>query len=101
MTIREFLTCKSRRNMLAGFLAWGAFAISIFTAPILNTPLLPLAFFLPFIGCVFAQAFFVRCPKCNGNLGLLLAQSMSLLTLMFQANHCPFCGIDFNEDHHP
>jgi hypothetical protein len=100
MTIREFLTYKSRRNMLAGFLAWVAFAISIFTAPMLNTPLLPLAFFLPFIGCALAQAFFVRCPKCNGNLGPLLAQSMSPLTLRFRVNNCPYCGVDFNDAHH-
>ncbi len=99
MTIGELLTHKTRRNLLMGFVAWLAFAGSIFAAAELGARLLPLVLFVPFIGVVIAQMFFVRCPRCNGNLGQLLAQTMAPGSLKKQVKNCPFCGVDFND--HP
>jgi hypothetical protein len=99
MTIGELLIHKTRRNLLIGFTAWLAFAGSIFAAEGLGARLLPLVLFLPFIGVVIAQMFFVRCPRCNGNLGQLLAQAMAPGPLKARVKNCPFCGVDFND--HP
>ena len=85
--------------MLIGFMAWLVFGASMFLAPLLKISFLPAVFFIPFIGTVMVQMFFVRCPRCNGNLGLLLSQTMSLRTLKPRVINCPFCGVDFSE--HP
>lgn len=57
MTIGELLAHKSRRNILAGFVAWLAFAVAIFVAPLLRLPFLPIIVFIPFIGAALAQVF--------------------------------------------
>ena len=101
MTIRDLLTRQSRRNLLVGFLAWLAFAGSLFVGAKSGHPFLPLVFFVPFIGAVLVQVFFVRCPRCKGNLGLLLAQTMSPLTLTSKVSCCPYCGVEFSEEIHP
>jgi hypothetical protein len=99
MTIGEALTLKTRRNLWLGLLAWLAFAGSMFVAAEWGTRLLPFVVFLPFIGVVIVQMFFVRCPRCNGNLGQLLTQTMAPWRLKTQVTHCPFCGVSFND--HP
>lgn len=99
MTIGETLTLKTRRNLWLGLLAWLAFASATFVAAEWGARLLPLVLFLPFIGVVIAQMFFVRCPRCKGNLGQLLAQAMAPGRLKVQVTHCPFCGVSFND--HP
>jgi hypothetical protein len=99
MTIGELLRIKTHRNLWLGLLAWLAFAGSMFVAAEWGARLLPLVLFLPFIGVVIAQMFFVRCPRCNGNLGQLLAQTMAPGGLKTQVTHCPFCGVSFND--HP
>jgi hypothetical protein len=98
MTIGELLKNKTRRNLLAGFVAWLAFAVSTFFAAQSGMRLLPLVLFLPFIGAVLAQMFFVRCPRCNGNLGQLMAQTMAPGSLKTLVKNCPFCGVDFNNN---
>lgn len=80
-----------------GFAAWLALAGSFFIAEHLGLRFLPLVLFLPFIGMVMAQMFFVRCPRCNGNLGQLLAQTMAPGLLKTRVKNCPFCGVDFND----
>jgi hypothetical protein len=97
MTIGELLTHKSRRNITIGFVTWLAFAVSMFLAPRLGVPLLHLVFFIPFVGAALAQVFFIRCPRCNGNIGLLMAQTMAPGSLKTRVTNCPFCGVDFNE----
>jgi len=98
MTIGELLTRKTRRNLFMGFVAWLTFAGSIFAAAELGVRLLPLVLFVPFIGLVIAQMFFVRCPRCNGNLGQLLAQTLAPGPLKRRVMNCPFCGADFNDN---
>jgi hypothetical protein len=97
MTISELLIQKSRRNMLIGFVAWLAFAILVFLAPLSGQPFLHLIFFIPFIGAALAQVFFIRCPRCNGNVGLLMAQTLAPGSLKTRVTNCPFCGVDFND----
>jgi hypothetical protein len=99
MTIGETLRFKTRKNLWLGFLAWLAFAGSMLVAAQWGGRFLPLVLFLPFIGIVIAQMFFVRCPRCNGNLGQLLAQTMAPGRLKTHVTHCPFCGVSFND--HP
>jgi hypothetical protein len=98
MTIGEILTLKTRRNLWLGLLAWLAFAGSMFVAAELGMGLLPLVLFVPFIGVVIAQMFFVRCPRCNGNLGQLLAQTLAPGPLKRRVMNCPFCGADFKDN---
>jgi hypothetical protein len=50
MTIGETLRLKTRKNVRLGFLAWLAFAGSIFVSGQWGVRLLPLVLFLPFIG---------------------------------------------------
>jgi hypothetical protein len=99
MTIGEILRLKTRKNVWLGFLALLAFAGSMFVAAHWGVRLLPLVLFLPFIGIVIVQMFFVRCPRCNGHLGQLLAQTMALTRSKTHMTHCPFCGVSFND--HP
>jgi hypothetical protein len=99
MTIGEILTLKTRRNLWLGLPAWFAFAGSMLFAAEWDMRLLPLVLFLPFIGVVMAQMFFVRCPRCKGNLGQLLSQTMAPGRLKTQVTHCPFCGVSFHD--HP
>lgn len=97
MTIDALLRRKTRRNLWLGFLAWLAFGGSMFVAAEQGVRFLPLFLFLPFIAAVIAQMFFVRCPRCNGNLGQLLAQAMAPGRMKTQVICCPFCGISFDE----
>lgn len=99
MTIGDQLIRKSRRIMAVGFLAWLGFAASLFIGGTPDRFWLPLVFFVPFIGAVLVQVCFVRCPRCGGNLGLLIAQTMSLLTLTSKAICCPYCGTKFTEEY--
>ncbi len=97
MTIDTFLRSKTRRNLLLGFFAWLLFAGSIFISAEWGVRLLPLFLFVPFIGAVAAQMFFLRCPRCRGNLGQLLAQTMAPGRMKTHLICCPFCGISFDE----
>jgi hypothetical protein len=97
MTIGELLRIKTRRNLWLGLLTWLAFAGSMLVAAKWGTRFLPLVLFLPFIGVVISQMFFVRGPRCKGNLGQLLAQTMAPGRLKTQVTHCPFCGVSFND----
>ena len=82
-----------------GLLAWLGFVASPFLAPSVGVRLLPVILFVPFIGAVVALTFFVRCPRCNGNLGLLIAQTYAPGRFRKAALNCPFCGVRF--DDHP
>lgn len=99
MTMGEILRRKTRRNLWLGLLFWLALAGSMFVAAKWNIRILPLVFFLPFIAVVLAQMFFVRCPRCSGNLGQLLTHTMAPGKWKTRVKHCPFCGVDF--DDHP
>ncbi len=52
-------------------------SIYVFLAFSLGMPLLPLVFFIPFVGASLMQVFFIRCPRCKGNIGLLMAQTIA------------------------
>jgi hypothetical protein len=89
---------KTRRNLWWGLLFWLALAGSMVVAAEWNIRFLPLVFFAPFIAIVLAQMLFVRCPRCSGNLGQLLAQTMAPGKWKTEVKHCPFCGVDFDEN---
>ena len=97
MTLREILQNKTRRNLKIGLYSWLAFAGSIVVASQLGVRLLPLLFFVPFIGAVSAQMFFVRCPRCNGNIGQIMTQTLAPPKLRTSVTHCPYCGVNFDK----
>lgn len=97
VNIGEILREKTRRNLRAGFVTWLAFAGSVYFADLQGLRLLPLILFLPFFCIVLKQMFFVRCPKCSGNVGQLLTQTMAPGRLKTHVTNCPFCGVSFNE----
>ena len=85
------------RLHFSGLLAWLASAGAMTVADRTGMQLLPAAFFIPFFGCVLAQMYRVRCPRCNGNLGQLMARTLAPGPLRTTVRCCPFCGTDFNE----
>jgi DNA-directed RNA polymerase subunit RPC12/RpoP len=96
-TIAEQLQAKTRINLLVGLIAWLAMALTLVTASASGFPILHLIFFVLFIGAALAQVAFVRCPRCGGKVGLLMAQTQAPGRWKRQVVRCPFCGADFSE----
>lgn len=90
MTIGAIITLKTRRNLWFGFVTWLLYAGSMFVSAKWGERLLPLFLFLPFVSAVVAQMFFVRCPKCKGNLGQLMAQSLAPWRMKTRLICCQF-----------
>jgi hypothetical protein len=95
VNIREALQEKTRRIMRLGLVAWLALVVSL----IVSAPaVVHLLCFTLFFAAALAQSLFVRCPRCSGNVGLLVAQTLAPGRLKTQVTNCPFCAVSF-EDH--
>jgi len=97
MTIGETLSKKTRFNIVAGLISWLAYAGSIYVSNRTGNSLLPIFFLLPFMYIVLRQILFIRCPRCKGKLGQLLALASAPWSRKRQITHCPNCKVDFND----
>lgn len=96
MTIREALQAKSRRILAVGLAAWLALVVSLVLAAPRGLTVPALVCLLCFFAAALAQSFFVRCPRCRGNVGLLVAQALAPGRLRAHVGRCPFCGVSFD-----
>ncbi len=46
---------------------------------------------------ILAQYHWLRCPRCRGNLGVLLTHEI-WLPVDTKVQFCPFCGVDLHEE---
>ena len=95
MNIREALQRKTRRIMCFGFVAWLAMVVLLVMAPHGLRPF-TIVSFLFFFASALAQSFLIRCPRCNGNVGLLVARTVMPGLLKTCVANCPFCGVNFD-----
>jgi len=95
MTIREVLQRKTWRIILFGIASWLAIIVSLFFARE-GLRILTIVPFLAFMAAALAQIFFVRCPRCNGNLGLIVAQTLAPGRFKTHVSNCPYCGVSFD-----
>ncbi len=103
MTIREFVKHRlllGLGTILAYFLFIGILGITIGVhegKPSALFLLIPIPFFLVIIFVNFG----IRCPRCDGNLGITIGHALFSLFSKHKPNYCPFCGISLNEDCSP
>lgn len=98
MTIAQHL----KRRLLTAWIVLASALIGMatywFAFTDINRPTYPL-FFL-FTGISFAAAlylqWFIRCPRCHGNLGISLGQQ--ILIGSPKPKYCPFCGASLDEN---
>lgn len=94
MNIRQSLQGKTRRIIWVGLVAWLALVLSLIaSAP----PVVHGLCFALFFAAALAQSLFVRCPRCKGNVGLLVAQTLAPGRLKTHVTNCPFCAVSFED----
>ena len=100
MTIREFV----KRRLLLGlgtvfscFLIMGILGIT-FGAHEEKPSALFLLILIPFFIVIIFVNFGIRCPKCNGNLGITIGHALFSPFTKHKPHYCPFCGISLDED---
>ena len=95
-TIRDVLRRKKRWALLALAIGW----LSAFSWTFLDEKSFPpylfgvLGVFL-FVG-VITLGFFIRCPRCRGNIGTLNAGLSKAIPLYTVMNFCPYCGVSLD-----
>jgi len=98
MTIRDYV----RRRVVIGyglaFLGVGIFMASAFLTDGRDKEADFFLFgFVPFLAAVVFIHFFIRCPRCKGNLALTPAVYPSL-SRKHRLNFCPYCGVSVDEN---
>jgi hypothetical protein len=61
-----------------------------------NDPLIFALGFTPFAVGILLVTFWVRCPRCGGNLGTVNAGRFAF-SRSARMNFCPFCGVSVDE----
>ena len=101
MTIRDFLSSKKRKVMIAfilGFILFGGAGMlrDRYHIPIFSI-ISALGFVLSF-GSLLYLKFALRCPQCRKSLASV-SSGGGLLSFPKQAQYCPFCGLDLDSPH--
>ena len=102
-TIRDVLRRKKRWALLLLVVGWLSSAIWTFqddkSASV--SPYLLGALGLVFaLGAIFL-AFFIRCPRCRGNVGSLNAGVSKVVPFYTVINYCPYCGVSLDSPIEP
>ena len=101
MTIRDYLT---RRKSRLGYWSITSFVIlvaALVAGAVLESPplhILAMVSFASYLTSVVFYQYWVRCPRCRGNIGRHTSYFGLRKTLFFDTvNHCPFCGVQLDE----
>ena len=99
MTIRQHIKRRASYAFGLALVTWLGLVALIFTGPPsgLDVPHVLLGMAL-FMGAVLYLTFFIRCPKCRGNLGVTVLPAMYTRLSRRPVSYCPFCGVSL--DHH-
>lgn len=95
VTIRTHL----EQRVIVGFLALFACLSLLFLVAVglavlnLLTPVLVVALVVALTLVPFVLLHFLRCPRCSGPLGSLIACFGPLASFARRITHCPFCGV--------
>jgi hypothetical protein len=94
-TIRDGLRRRKRWVLILLFGAWLVFAFTIIpTAG--EPPILAIVPGIAFFGAMIFLGFFIRCPRCRGNLGVLNAGFSKVVPFYTVINYCPYCGVSLD-----
>jgi len=95
-TIRDALRRKKRWAFVALAVGWISSAVWTFQDERTVSPYLFGIFGFVFaVGIVFL-GFFIRCPRCRGNIGALNAGVSKVVPFYTVINYCPYCGVSLD-----
>ena len=98
MTMREVLNRKKRTVTLVTWSCFAIFGVSGYLSRRFE-PLFPVAlvaFGVAFVTILLAL-FGIRCSRCRGNLGYLVAYSGGPMSVGRAVKYCPYCGVQIDE----
>ena len=95
-TIRDALRRKKRWALVVLIGAWLLAGLSIFMEDNKALQLLAILPVVAFIAAIIFLGFFIRCPHCRGNLGVLNVGFSKTVPLYPSINFCPYCGVSLD-----
>jgi hypothetical protein len=95
-SIRDGLRRKKRWALIVLFGSWLLFAFTIVPSAA-EVPVLAIVPGIVFFCTFVFLAFFIRCPRCRGNLGVLNAGFSKVVPFYTVINYCPYCGVSLDE----
>ena len=98
MTIREGLASKQRKLNLFAFAAWAGCGFGVILGVKTGLPWLFLPFFAAFGAAVLVGFYWLRCPRCQGPVGMTRASlTKGGRGLRRSINYCPYCGVSLDD----
>ena len=98
ITVREFVAKRKRR---AGIVAYAGLAM-LMIGVLLGEGHPWLAIIIPgfavFLGANVYLLFFLRCPRCGGNIGYPVSGISGPFSVSRKVRFCPFCGVALDAD---
>ncbi len=98
MTIRELVMKKFYLGigaLFACFLCVGIIGIPLIVRE--KEPALFIFMILPFMAGILFLNVGIRCPKCNGNLGITVVPGFIVPYAKQKPRYCPFCSVSLDE----
>ncbi len=88
----------NKKKRIASLSAIGAFALMFASAIIVPSAsvYIILIGFPVFMFAIFYAHFGIKCPKCRGNIGILVMHLGSPFTSSKNIKYCPFCGVNID-----
>jgi len=96
-TIREALLRKKRWGTVPFGVAWLLALLIISQAANKSLPLVIILPVVVVIAAVIYLSFFIRCPRCRGNIGILNVSVSKTVRLLPPISFCPYCGVSLDE----
>ncbi len=98
MTIRDFLTRRTRMILAVGFCGWLVLPLSAIFAEDHGPALVLVPFaFLLFGGAIVTYLFVIRCPRCKVRFGNVAGEMAFHWGTRARVNFCPYCGVSLDE----
>lgn len=97
MTIRNKIAASKFKLMVLAYSGFALFAIGMIIGTKFRIANLVgiFGFAIAFIS-IFLLLYYLRCPKCRGNLGLTVSQNLNPFKVSPAIKFCPYCGTEFD-----
>ena len=98
MTVREFVAKRKRRAGIVAYAGFGLLMLGMLLGG--GRPWLALMIpgFAVFLGANAYLLFFLRCPRCGGNIGYPVSGISGPFSVSRKVRFCPFCGVPLDAD---